>query len=195
MIDTMHLVCLQETGHVLAALAAETSGDPPALEAVVGDQLHLASARSTEDGTAGLAAATTLVPVSLLELKSAPFDRRVLANPLHHAMDGGRVVQLPPLLTPAAPSLNDELTLTLNGGTLDTRGFSVVARAGDPADQLRVQSGKFIDADGNGTADPLVLPLTIMPGDTPAAIEAPGDYDIFVALEGMRPYWASDALP
>jgi hypothetical protein len=131
MSDTMHLICLKDTGHVLAALAATTAGDPPALARVIGEQLHLASVRSTENATDGLAAATTYVPASLLELKSVPLDARVIANPLHHAIDGGRVVRLPPLAAPPAPTLTQS-TITLDGGTPDTKGLAVVDRAGDP---------------------------------------------------------------
>ncbi len=95
MSDTMHLICLKDTGHVLAALAATTAGDAPALADVVGEQLHLANIRSTENSTDGLTAATTHVPASLLELKSVALDARVITNPLHHAVDGGRLVRLP----------------------------------------------------------------------------------------------------
>lgn len=195
MSDTMHLICLKETGHVLAALAATTAGDPPALAGVVGAQLHLASVRSTENATDGLPAATTYVPASLLELKSAPLDARVIANPLHHAVDGGRVVRLPPLAVPPAPILTQS-TITLDGGTPDTKGLAVVDRADDPGgDQLRVQAGKFIDPDADGTSDPLALALATLPDDTPAGIEGTGNYDIFVALGGMRPYWAMHVFP
>ncbi|MEW8029098.1 MAG: hypothetical protein AB2809_18020 [Candidatus Thiodiazotropha sp.] len=195
MSENMHVICLQETGHILGALSAATSNAPPDLEAIVGSQLSISNVRSSEIPTDKLLPARTHIPASLLELKSVPLDPAVISNPTNHAVDGGRVVKLPPLTAvPITPTLEYQ-AITLENGTIDALAFTVVARTGDPTDQLRIQSGTFVDQDGDGSVDKLILPLSILPGETPAAIEDSGSYDIFVALQGVRPYWAMQPLP
>jgi hypothetical protein len=184
---TMHVVCLKDTGHTLAAVAAATAGAAPTLEATVGTDLPIANRRDAGAATATDVPMRTRVPASLLELKSVPLDEAVIANPMHHAVDGGQIVRLPDTV-PTAPTLTGT-AITLADGVIGTISLAVLAAHGDPADQRRVQSGKFVDADGDGTVEALVIPLSILPGDTPAAIESAADYDVFVAFAGLRPSW------
>lgn len=195
MTATMHLVCLVETGHVLAALAATTEGAAPDLATLVGDDLPLASLRSTTNGTAGLGPVRTYLPHSVLELKSVPLDAGVIANPLHHAVDGDRVVRLPdiPILA-QPPNRLDNARLLVDGGPVDTMAFTAVGDRDDPVGTRRVQSGKFVSVLAPPAVDQLSLALQILPNDTPAAIPN-GTYDIFIALEGHRPFWGADTVP
>jgi hypothetical protein len=194
MTATMHVVCLKETGHVLAALAATTEGAAPDLAALVGEDLPLASLRSTTNGTAALVPVRTYLPQSVLELKSVPLDEGVIANPLHHAIDGDRVVLLPDIVIPGQPAnrLNNA-RLLVDGGLVDTVAFTAAGDRNDPEGTRRVQSGKFVSI-APPAVDQLSLVLQILPGDTPAAIPN-GTYDIFIALEGHRPFWGADTVP
>jgi hypothetical protein len=186
MSDTMHLVVLESTGHVLAALSQTVAGGEPELSALVGSELPVANVR---DRAQPAHATLSLLPLEVLALKTVAFDAAVVANPLRYAVDGGRVVELPPwAAAPPAPNLDDQ-TIALKGGAADTAGLAVVARQGAPDGDRRVQGGTFPQAGGD-----LVLPLSILPDDTAAAI-ATGDYDVFVALAGRRPYWLVDSVP
>jgi hypothetical protein len=195
MTATMHVVCLKATGHVLAAMAATTVGAAPDLAALVGTDLPLAALRGGNNAAADVPPTRTFVPQSELELKSVPYDAAVIAQPLHHAVDGGRVVILPDLAAPAqnADAL-DNTRLVVTNGAVDTAAFTVVSGRGDPLGTRRVQSGKFVSTLAPPAADPLELVLHILPGDTPAAI-ANGDYDIFIAMAGHRPFWGAEAAP
>lgn len=195
MSETMHLVCLKDTGHILAGLAQITSGASPEISGMVGGDFPIANQRGTDPANVTHVATRTLIPADLLELKSVPFDPAVLGNPLGHAVDGGRVVKLP-LTTP--PPLNltlEDDKVELDNGEVDLQVLTIVARRDDPTDQRRVQMGTFIDTDGDGNAEALTLPLEIMPGDTPAAIENSGDYAILVAYQSIPAYWVEANLP
>lgn len=192
---TMQVICLKETGHVLAALSTGTAGAAPALAALAGEDLPLAALRSTLDGTAGMPAVRSYVPQAALELKSVTLDPAVLARPMHHAVDGGRVVELPALAPPAQPANRlDNARLLVEGGLADAVAFSIVAARDDPIGTRRVQSGRFVSVLAPPAVDQLSLALHILPGDTPAAIPN-GTYDIFLAIEGHRPFWGSDSAP
>lgn len=192
---TMQVICLKETGHVLAAVAAATAGAAPALAALAGEDLPLAALRSTLDGTAGLPAVRSYVPQAVLELKTVPFDPAVIARPMHHAVDGARVVALPALAPPAQPANRlDNARLLVDGGLADSVAFTIVAARDDPLGTRRVQSGRFVSVLAPPAVDQLSLALHILPGDTPAAVPT-GTYDIFLAIEGRRPFWGSDAAP
>lgn len=181
----MHLVCLKDTGHVLAGVAATTAEDPK-LEALVGDALPVANTRVTVGK-----ARSSLIPVDLLELKSVPFDAAVIGDPLSHVVDGGRVERLPPVQSVIVTEF-DENVVTLKDGLLDRKVVVVLSEAEDPRAQWRVQSGKFVDADNDGNVDDLDIGLSVMPQDTPAPIEAGKDYLIMTASEGDRIAWAED---
>jgi hypothetical protein len=194
MTATMHVVCLKETGHVLVALAATTQGAAPDLATLVGADLPLGSLRSTLDGSASLAPARTYLPQSVLELKSVPLDEAVIANPLHHSIDGDRVVRLPAIPIPGQVADRlDNTRLLVNGALVDTAAFTAVGDRDAPAGIRRVQSGKFVTLIAPSVYQ-LSLTLQILPNDTPAAIPD-GTYDIFVALEGYRPFWGADTVP
>jgi len=185
MSQSMHIVTLKETGHILAAFAETTSSGEPDLKAVVGRDLPIWKPRQEGDVET---AVVSLVPVEVLELKSVPLDSAVIANPQKHAVDGGRVVELPPWGAPPGHALN-ETKVTLEDGTSNTKGLAIVAREGAPDVERRVQSGEF--------ADPLVdleLPLAILPGESPASVTTGQDFDIMVALAGRRPVWVKAAL-
>jgi hypothetical protein len=195
MTATMHVICLKETGHVLAALAATTEGAAPDLAALVGDDLPLASLRSTTNGTAGLEPVRTYLPQSVLELKSVPLDEGVVANPFHYAIDGDRVVRLPAIAIPGQPANRlDNARLLVDGGLVDTVAFTAVGDRIDPVGTRRIQSGKFVSVIAPPAVDQLSLALQILPNDTPATIPD-GTYDIFIALEGHRPFWGADIVP
>jgi hypothetical protein len=104
------------------------------------------------------------------------------------------VVLLPDLAPPAQdPDRLDNTRLLVINGAVDTAVFTVVSDHDDPLGRRRVQSGKFVST-APPQVDDLELALHILPGDTPAAIPN-GNYEIFVAMGGRRPFWGVEAAP
>jgi len=87
----MTVLCLKDTGHVLAAVTEPPSG-PPKLESVVGDAFLL---RNTIGANPNLGDdAIFSLPPSMLEVKSVPLDTRAIAHPQSFVVNGGIVVQV-----------------------------------------------------------------------------------------------------
>jgi hypothetical protein len=119
----------------------------------------------------------------------------VVANPFHYAIDGDRVVRLPAIAIPGQPANRlDNARLLVDGGLVDTVAFTAVGDRIDPVGTRRIQSGKFVSVIAPPAVDQLSLALQILPNDTPATIPD-GTYDIFIALEGHRPFWGADIVP
>ncbi|HYD38815.1 MAG TPA: hypothetical protein VEA60_14445, partial [Allosphingosinicella sp.] len=93
----MHVLTLKETGHILAAVARANSGPDPDVQALVGSDLPVVVPRNKGDLGAAVAVP---VPAELLEVKALVHDPAVLAHPLAHIVDGGRVTVVP---APGAP--------------------------------------------------------------------------------------------
>jgi hypothetical protein len=175
----MHLVALKETGHILAAVAQTlAAGDPP-VPALVGKDLPVMRPALT----GATLPVSTLVPAELLEVKTVAYDSAVLASPLSHAVDGGRVARIP-TGAPTGATLQ-AATTTFPSTTPDVPIVVVLASAADPTVERRAESGKI------GTATTLVIAHAILPGDTPAAITAGGQYVVMVACGGRRLEWVT----
>ena len=183
---TMQVICLKDTGHVLAALTTTATNEAAAIADIVGSELMVTSARNVNAGNLGLRPMRSPVPTSLLEVKTAPFATAAIANPLAYAINGGAVVKLPNGPAPGGAPALDTNSIILTGGIADTVGFCVVSNAQDPSGDRRIQSGTFVN---NGGVQPLDLPLTLMPGDTPASSTGGVDYDIMTAIQGARLFW------
>lgn len=188
MSETMHLICLKDTGHILAAVTATTGGDPD-LEALVGDALPVANTREDVDERR-----SSLIPVDVLELKSVPLDNKVIGAPLMHVVDGGRVEKLPP---PVATDPTTELSgksVDIKNGQLGRKVLAIVSEIDDPRAQWRVQSGEVTAGAGGNAVDPLVIDLSVMPNDTPADIIANNakEYLVMTAYEGIRLTWVKE---
>ncbi len=182
---TMQVICLKDTGHVLAALTTIAANEAEDIAGIVGSELMVTSVRNLNAGNLGLRPMRSPVPIALLELKTAPFAPDAIANPLAYAINGGAVVKLPNGPAPGAAPALDTNSITLTGGMADTVGFCVVSNVNDPTDK-RVQSGTFVN---DGGVLPLELPLTLMPGDTPASITGGEEYAIMTAIQGVRLFW------
>ena len=185
---TMHIVTIKDTGHIVAAVSQVTTAGDPDLTALVGNDLPLWQPRKSGDAHS---ATQSLLPAEILEVKTVPLDAAVIAAPLWHVVDGGRVVALPEV---AANEIGISLSateVTLEKGTAGTIGLCVVAADSGPTDERRVQAGKIPANVPPGGDTELILPLSILPDDTAAAIPSGADYNVMVAFAGKRLTWLS----
>jgi hypothetical protein len=173
----MHLVVLKETGHILAGVAQALAAGVPSVEALAGRDLPL----MMRDPLSTTTTASTLVPAELLEVKTVAYDPKVLASPLAHVVDGGRVAEIPPNVPLTAVDLHPA-TIEI-GGVLDVPVIVMLATDADPTVERRAQSGKI------GVAPKLILRHAILPGDTEAAISSGKLFAILVACAGRRLEW------
>lgn len=188
MAATMNLLVIKHTGHVVAGLTREGGG--PDLEAVAmaGTALPV---RSIRDQTSSDMPFAAWLPSSVLEVKSAPLDPRVLASPQDYVIDGGVAIQI----AAAAPAATvDDLTATQvvidqASGQAKQKVLAVVADMDDQQGTVRVQAGAYPEPLAN-----LALPLSILPDDVAASVP-PGNYGVMVALAGARLFWTTETVP
>lgn len=187
MSESMLLLTLKKTGHVLAGVTRRNGGADLDVGALVGEALPVTNRRSDGDSGPEL---TARLPASVLEIKSAQLDSRVLAAPHDYVIDGGSALII---ASDAGTSLvsgldGDKLTLGTGGILPETEVLAVVAAIADPA-MVRIQEGKFPTPLAS-----LDIPLTVLPGDIGASVGA-GDYAVMVALPGKRLHWVVRSVP
>jgi hypothetical protein len=180
MTPQMHLVVIKETGHILAGAAQAVAAGDPTPQALVGTDFPVML--PAVSGTT--IALFTLIPADLLEVKTVAYDSAVLANPQSHVVDGGRVARIPAAAATGNPILKTT-SIELVTSVADVPVAVFLASSADQKVDRRAQAGKF----GSDTAKTLTLTLTIMPGDTPAAIPTGVQYGVLIACAGRRLEW------
>ena len=174
MTDTMFLLVIKQTGHVLAAYSELPDGANPELEDVCGADFMVGSVR--DEATQGLPLA---VPVARdqLELRSAALDAAVMANPRGFVADGSTTT---PIVSPAPNPAPVLTAATISSGSFIDKSIVALNLSGDTAAERRL-----------GMA-PAVLPFTTITLKTsPAAgvaapISAGGEqYDVLIAIPGL----------
>jgi hypothetical protein len=173
----MHVLTLKETGHVLGAVARAASGPDPDVAALVGTDLPVAVPRN--QGDPGPAVAIP-VPADLIEVKALVYDPAVLAHPLAHILDGGRVTTVPLPGAPRPPSPLTPAKVTVKAAVAEVPVVVVIVGKDDPAIR-RAESGKVPAA-----ATQVDLTHTILPGESPAGIPAGKAYYLLIAEGGTR---------
>lgn len=189
MSDTMNLLVIAYTGHVVAGLTRVAGGPDLEADAMAGRALPV---RNIRRETSGLAAFTAWIPSGVLEVKSAPLDARVLASPQDYVIDGGVAIRI---AADAPANTVTNLTadrLDLNGAAIapGEKVLALVGASDDPRGTVRVQAGEY----PTPAVATLTLPLTVLPDDVSASVPS-GPYGIMVALAGRRLYWATDTVP
>ncbi len=172
MADSMFLLVIKQTGHVLAAFTELPDGSEPKLDDVCGADFMAGSVRDAATPGAPLA-----VPVAReqLELRSAPLALDVLANPRGFVADGSTTTPI------VAPAPNIVLTLvagTIGAADFTDKSFVALNLSGAPGEERRL---------GLAPAQPPFTPITLK--TSPAAgVDSPisggADYDVLVAIPG-----------
>ena len=182
MSESMTVVYIEKTGHVVAALTRDVDTGAPELEAVVGAELPIRNRRESGDGDLGVVA-----PSAILAVKSVALDDAVLADPQAFVVDGGLLARLPDvtLVDPVTELSTAACTIEYDGGTNPPQDIEVltIVRGPDPGSaNLRVQSGT-ITTQNTDTS----MALAILPGEAEAAIPNGGEtYTVYVAFPGRR---------
>lgn len=180
MSGSMHVVYIEKTGHVLAAVAASVDTGEPEVDALIGERLPLRTTkRSAGDDDVAVSA-----PAGILKVKSLRLDEAVLANPLAFAVDGSQVALLPDAFTVSATTVSLKTTeCSVEYGVNVAQDMEVVTMLIGPEPgnvNVRAQSNKILA--GQKVANML---LAILPGETPAAIPT-GEYAVCAAFPGQR---------
>lgn len=173
----MHVLSIKDTGHVLAAVARTNSGGDPDVSALVGSDLPVLIPRAQGDTSAAI---TIPVPAELLEVKALVYDPVVVAHPLAHVVDGGRITALPPPAAPPTPSAIDVGKIKVNTAVGDVPVMVVVVGKDDPGIR-RANAGRVPPT--SATVD---LTHTILPGEPPASIPPAMQYFLLIAEGGQR---------
>jgi hypothetical protein len=173
----MHVLTIKDTGHILAAVARTNSGGDPDVLALAGRDLPVVIPRAQGD-----TAAATLIPVpaDLLEVKALVYDPVVVAHPLVHVVDGGRITALPPPALTPTPSEIEGGKIKVNTAVGDVPVVVVVVGKDDPSIR-RADAGKV--PSGATTVD---LTHTILPGEPPASVPTGMNYFLLIAEGGQR---------
>lgn len=187
---TMDLLVIAHTGHVVAGVTRTGGGPDLKAEALAGTALPVRNIR--KEGS-GLAAFAAWLPNSVLEVKSAPLDARVLASPQDYVIDGGVAVRIAAdALTDTVQSLGaDRLELKPAALAAGEKVLALVGAADNPRGTVRVLAGEYPTP---APVTNVILPLTVLPDDVSASVPA-GDYGIMVALAGKRLHWAVKTVP
>jgi hypothetical protein len=188
MAATMNLLVIAHTGHVVAGLTRVAGGPDLEPAAVAGTALPV---RSIRDQTSSDMPFAAWLPSSVLEVKSAPLDPRVLASPQDYVIDGGVAIRIAAAAPAATVSglTTGQVVIDQASGQAKQKVLAVVAAMDDQQGAVRVQAGAYPEP----LAD-LALPLTILPDDVAASIP-PGDYGVMVALAGTRLHWTTETVP
>ncbi len=184
MTETMNLLVIELTGHIVAATAPTVPAGEPKAADLAGTDFPISAVR---DEQSALPAISTLLPSELLTVKAVAFDAQVIADPQAYVVDGGRVVRLPVGSAPVAADydLSADKILVKNG-PLDATVLAILAAEGSPDQERRAQAGRFVDVAGTATA---TLNLSVLPDDTTAGITTGDSYDVMIAQSGQRLLW------
>lgn len=187
MTQSMSVVFIKDTGHVVGASTQLAEAGEPDLELAVGDAFPLHNLRAE---TSNISALELPLPRAVLDIKSVPYDPAVLAQPQSHVVDGGFVVEIPPSAVPDEPALKpDKITPEIDPAAPDDLKVLTIVVGLTPSNtERRVQSG-VIEA-GETKVD---LNLSVLPGEPAANIAAGSYYGICVAVSGLRLAYFSKA--
>jgi hypothetical protein len=172
----MQVLTLKATGHILAAVARTDTGGKPDVASLAGTDLPVTLPRSQGDMSAAIAMP---VPADLMEAKEVLLDAAVIAHPLAHVVDGGRIAALPPVVASTASTLDPSKT-TVQTAVADVPVVVVILGKDDPAIR-RAGAGRVLAA-----ATSVDITHTILPGEPPAGIPAGMDYFLLIAEGGRR---------
>lgn len=193
MSESMTLVTLVDTGHVLAAVTQTAPGGDLEPADLVGDALPVK--RATDTGVDY----TLHVPSAFLEVKTAPFDPAVVANPQKYVINGGGPVKLNSLSSQSsAPSpalLQHGLNVTGFVMDADIKAF-IGGKPGGNAVQA-VVSGE-LKLNPPAAAD-VTIELTTPPGaggtpGVPISLVSGEDYGLLVAIAGMPLFFGEETI-
>ncbi len=184
MSDSMTVIYIEKTGHVVAATTRAVDTGEPELEALVGAELPLRPRREAGDDELAVVA-----PAAILKAKSVALDLAVLSHPLGFVVNGGLLAALPESEVVEASQVSLETVAcsvdynTAGGKPPEEIEVLTIVRGPDPVDdQLRVQSGKIATDQTAAT-----MSLAILPGEAEAAIPNGGEtYTVCVAFPGRR---------
>ena len=195
MSDSMTLIALAGTGHVLGALTQTAPGDDPEPADLVGESLPVK--RATNLGVDY----TLYVPSAMLEVKSAPYDPAVVANPQAYAINGGGPIKLvmpqPPDPAPPNPLVLEEQVLTVSGFPVEADIKVFISKKNSESSTSFVVDGT-LEFDQNGDPNAL-FPLTSPPSEpgspgTGATLEGGETYGMLLAVEGV-PLFLAEGTP
>jgi hypothetical protein len=176
MIAQMHVLAIKDTGHILAAVTSANSGGDPDAPALAGKDLLVTLPRSQGDPEFSM---SIPVPADLLEVKALLYDPVVVAHPLAHVVDGGRIAALPPAGASTASTL--ELgKIKVNTAFADVPVAVVIVGEDDP-NIRRAEAGRVPAGATN-----VEITHTILPGEPPANIPTGMTYFMLIAEGGRR---------
>ncbi len=171
MAGKMHLLVLRQTGHVLAAYCKIPGGNDPALDEICGADFTVGSVR-----TRGAPDTPLAVPVARdqLELRSAPRDDAVLANPRGFVADGSTATPI----VGAPPGLTVTLSSSSISAGFTEKTFVALNRSDDGSER------RLALAPATTPFSPMTL-KTSPAAAVDSAISAGGvTYDVLIALPG-----------
>ena len=171
MAQSMHLIVLKDTGHVLGVLSGIAFAADPKLEEICGESFPVSGVRTrAATGDPG----AVMVPRELLELKTVPLDPAVIAGCREYLIAGTHLTRIAPPGTLPAISLDAD---KVNLPGLAEKTMVVVSGASDPATERRV---------GLSSSTPFTpVVLGALPdGAVPAPVDAGADCMVMVATQG-----------
>ncbi|MFZ5743999.1 MAG: hypothetical protein ACOY7T_05910 [Pseudomonadota bacterium] len=132
MAQSMHLIVLKETGHVLGALSGAAFAADPTLEDLCGEAFPVSGVRrAASPGNPGV----VLVPREQLALKSVTLDPAVLAACRDYIIDGTHLTRIvPPGGVPAVSLDQDKVNLA----GLGEKTLVAIGGADDPEADRRI---------------------------------------------------------
>lgn len=183
MSESMTVLYVEQTGHVLGALSriSDPDGELDA-EALAGDGMVMDAVDSTNAELRHFE-----VPATTLKSSSVGFDANVFSIPREYTAQSSALSRVSVAVSGTAPTLS-ATTLEVSkpsGDPVPKDGiqvFAVVESAlGDPG-LRRVVAGQLEEGDTE-----VLLGLTVLPGEAAATLES-GDYHVLVLIGGYLPY-------
>ncbi len=172
----MYLLVLKATGHVLAAYTEVPKGADPTIENLCGADFMVGSVRTA---AAPADPITIAVAREQIEVRSAPLDADVLANPRGFVADGSTT-------TPIVPPTQALQAVTLDPNLIDVpdfagkQGLVVLNRSDDPTHERRLgtppEQAPFDSVTLKTSPSAAIV--------SPISAAAGTDYDVLIAVPG-----------